>query len=255
MQLFDDGSLRSHLLRGFYSHNDKIFHMEGLHDTDISPDTSTLARKVVRELNKRGIVVKQVERSYFDPNTQDTEHEFYPRSSLTGQLPEFVYHGTNTKYIETILKIGIVPSPQNNNYRKVVTHYDKVFFTSKFEKAAYHAIHSAVRSDPVIIMFKIPDPNLLVPDFDIENVSNEFNLNASKASLDKFKTSMDPLKLSKETGIWGYKGSIRPGFFVKFFLRPEGWDEFITVTKEQLQNYIEYGSIDAPDFYEDDEDL
>jgi hypothetical protein len=78
-----------------------------------------------------------------------------------------VYHGTNYKYLDKILKIGLRPT-ENSNFEKI-SHENKIFFTTKMVYAKWHSSNSASKNNslPVILEMKIPDSSKVVLDYDV----------------------------------------------------------------------------------------
>ena len=66
---------------------------------------------------------------------------------------------------------------------------------------------------PIIIELEVPDPNLLVPDFDadVSTTSKPYSPYGSPRS----KSAMKSMGVSRETGKWGYKGRI-PSSFIRW---------------------------------------
>lgn len=102
-----------------------------------------------------------------------------------------------------------------------------VFFSSRFDEAAYHASHTTDRvmtkkrqtTVPVIIEFYIPDKNKLVPDYDVAALAKGVRAPNQEFYADLQKEKK-PRQLSLETGIWGYKGRI-PASFIKYVYVPK----------------------------------
>ena len=65
---------------------------------------------------------------------------------------------------------------------------------------------------PIIIEFKVPDPALLVPDFDADTTAGSapYYRHSVKSPT---VTAMKAMGVSRETGKWGYKGRVPASFF------------------------------------------
>ena len=134
---------------------------------------------------------------------------------MAGEIPNFVYHGTTSEYLDDILKFGIVPGKRKTNF-EAISHPQAVFFTSVFDKAKFHAAHTSQRvgGDPVILKMKIPDMSLLIPDYDVDMGAGDtgcydYICQATRDNTKKYsKMTCDSFSLSRDFGIYGYKGRI-----------------------------------------------
>lgn len=217
-------------------------------------------------------------------NSEGEEYETHWDSQVQGDLPKFLYHGTTSEHANDILRLGLRPGEAETNYPARYTHgpiqHDEtVFLTEDIAKAEYHAMnavnrdlrpyhggtHGRPRGFPVIFRLEIPDPNLLVPDYDIENASTqptgtyEGVYRAKRRKWDQ-KVKEPAFDMSKKVGVFGYRGRI-PASFIRQILIKTNTDETSTfdqanwteTTPAQLQQAIEYGEPEAA-FYEPEEE-
>lgn len=221
-----------------------ILYQDFRHDMAFDPKSSVLVKKVAAQLG--------LDMSALQSDMSGNE-ELVHKSNMKG-VPHITtaYHGTTTKYIDSIMKIGLRPrnvTRSKTNYSNI-EHVDAIFFTTKIGKAMYHA-HTATRHGglPLIISFSIPDQAKIIPDYDIDiNSGGETYAHIQKylgrASVNKM--TGEPVKLSREFGIYGYRGSIPPKFINDEFLIMMGSDDddelsmesFQSFTKEELLNMM-----------------
>ena len=116
------------------------------------------------------------------------------------------YHGTSSEKLKSIIRTGIDGKIGNSNYKEEIKQIIKgnVFITSNFRYAFDHALRNAKmdKSKPVVISFRVRFEDLLQPDYDV-----------LKHQPDKLKA----LKISREVGVYGYKGVILPTDFREIF--------------------------------------
>ncbi len=195
---------------------------------------------------------------------------------VTGNLPENLFHGTTSQYADRILRFGLQPGESTTNYPGAgphgsIDHDEIVFLAEDIDRASYHAINSTQEQKgfPVVFRFKIPDPNLLVSDYDAEvmydeNFEGNIYNNTYKAPKKDYdpRIKEEPFDFSKKVGVFGYRGRIPANFIVDIMIRPEGGDydqysdeQWISVTADQLQAALEF---EDPTMYgyepEEDED-
>lgn len=141
------------------------------------------------------------------------------------------YHGTNHHRLHEILKLGLRPN-QTGHWESSKHIKDLLFFSTDYSIAMGHANKSChlmtnddkFQSLPVILKFEIPDENKLVQDFDMENMTGKAEIyNRPEFSKLKNRQSIknDPFKLSRELGIYGYKGNILPNHILSIYVPSE----------------------------------
>ena len=178
---------------------------------EIIPITSLNVKKVVKQLG-----IETVTYRYGD---NDEEMDI-PSRKLLGGIPKKMFHGTASDQLRTILKFGLDPGRGPSRFaHRGIEHTEYVFLAATFQTCEFYANH-AVRiskntSDnyPLILELEVPDPKLLVPDYDADTSAsgNNFYPYGKK----KKEASMKSMGLSRETGKWGYKGRI-PSKFIKW---------------------------------------
>lgn len=224
---------------------DNELYIEARGSFTLDPKSSILVKKVVKQLGIDSV-------SYME-DLESTETSVH-KTDIKGKIPSTVYHGTSSNYLISISKIGLHPSKSESNYLdQGIAHHDKIFFSTRIGEAMHHATHTAHKQGgvPIILEMKIPDKAKIVADYDVEDMTgkNEFYnyhyRGERKVSQDK------PMSLSKEFGVYGYKGNIKPRFIDSVYVSTKGEDaevysidEFVELDmKEALEELFpeEYG--------------
>ena len=235
----------------------------------LDPRSSLLIKKVVDALG-----IRNVEYSY-----GDGEEEEVHGSEVKGEMPNIAFHGTTITYLRSIFKFGLVPGKEETNYEGI-SHDDAVFFSTRFDEALHHAVHTAskVGGHPVVLALNVPDSAKLIPDYDVDIGAGDtgcFDYVCSKLR-DKQKKYYDKemkqksSTLSKEFGMYGYKGRIPSSFIKSYYIlmnpaenELEIWHsnkgDFTRMNQEQASIYIDtfeefgHGYTEYPEF-DDEED-
>jgi len=265
-----EGENRMDVLLGTIVEGGKTLHIDQVGSFKLDPKSSILVKKVVKELGIRKIVYP-MDYSWGD----EEEVPFY---GAKGKIADVMYHGTTSNYLENILKFGLVPGKSKTNYEGI-SHPDAVFFSSRFEEAQHHAVHTAekVGGDPIIVNLKVPDPDLLVPDYDVDMGAGDTGCYdyICQTLRDKQAGGLDTdsFSLSREVGVYGYKGRVPASAIFEYdilmnaeeTMRPVDMadaraGEFMQATPEEAATYIEtknefgYGSFEYPEMDEEDEE-
>lgn len=243
------------------------------------PASSPLVKKVMKQL---GLYKVTISRS--DWEGDDDEAEFRTHE-LKGDIPDIVYHGTCTRYASSILRTGLRPTDNANWMDQNLKFRDKIFLTADENNAMFHANRQAEKLNcaPVVIATRIPDRNLITMDYDVATMfygaspktkktgyHKEIKAAAKNQSwrtkhvktIQKFNPKTD---FTKASGIFAYKGSIRPSFFVGFIstlseeghlsLSNKGFEfDNIQEFKKALEMYDHHGFYDSDYQPEDDEE-
>lgn len=126
-------------------------------------------------------------------------------------LPDIGFHGTSSKYLTSILRLGIrIDQPSN---WKEVQHVKYIFFATRSIKSLLHAqrISTFQNSTPIVVEFRIPNKNRITQDFDIEKYTGTKSVFGNvKSDIPKQAISNKPMSLSKNKGIYAYIGDIPP---------------------------------------------
>ena len=265
-----DNENRMDVLFGTLLEGGKTLHLDQIGSFKLDPKSSILVKKVVKELGARKIVYPA------DYNWGDEEE--VPFYGARGKVADVMYHGTTSNYLENILKFGLVPGESKTNYEGI-SHPNAVFFSSRIEEAQHHAVHTAgkVGGDPVIVNLKVPDPDLLIPDYDVDMGAGDTGcfdyICHTLRSRQAGNLDTDSFSLSREVGVYGYKGRVPASaiFAYDILMNAEGtmdasemYDarlgEYTEATPEEAATYIEtkdnlgMGSLEYPEWYFDDED-
>lgn len=188
-------------------------------------DTSPLVKKTAQTLGANDVVFNDQQTGDL-LQSSDTE-------DLKPDAPTWGYHGTSSEYIQSIMKTGLRPRPEQTNF-KDVEHQDTIFLTLDPNKAIFHATQAIDkdrsgrrggrrgddgldRYNAIILRVKIPDKNLLTADYDIDTETSQTTYtdmihNMGNEHILKKRGTMpgDPNKLSQHVGVFGYKGTILP---------------------------------------------
>jgi hypothetical protein len=238
-------SSRSDVLTG--SIREKILFINSGFPYTQDPKSSNLIKKVVKQLKLKGA-------RYFDGVDGDDE-TYVSKKKITGNIPDIAFHGTSLKYLDGILKSGIRPKYENSNYkRQGISHDSTIFFATKFGDAMGHAVNSGnnTKSTPVVIEFYIPDKNLLIADYDVDMQSGETTYDKQQDTFQKDKFGSEKsFSVTKELGVYGYRGSILPQHIKYIYIATTPSDStysaknFKRYTKKQIYRLInQYGDLD-----------
>lgn len=210
------------------------------------PKSSPLVKKVVNQLKLRTASYEE---------DMDSTQKRISKNKMIGKIPDIGYHGTTTDYLERIMAIGLRPRESESNYKKRgIYHDDLVFFSTRIGEAMHHAVHTAnvVGGVPVILEFTIPDKDLIIADYDIEKLtgSDRHYTGMGEPNKNSISYNKDPDKLSRQFGIYGYKGNIKPVFIKKVYVSKEGKNVYNIESDFQKMNpktalkYLNYGYFD-----------
>ncbi len=264
-----DNESRMDVLFGSLLEGGKTLHIEQIGSFKLDPKSSILVKKVVKELGARKVVYA----SGFDSE----DEEEIPSYGAKGKIADVMYHGTTSNYLENILKFGLVPGESKTNYEGI-SHPDAVFFSSRIDEALHHAIHTAgkVGGDPVIVNLNVPDPALLIPDYDVDMGAGDTGcfdyICHTLRSRQAGNLDTDSFSLSREVGVYGYKGRVPASAIFAYDILMNAEDrsrddvayasvtDFTEATPEEAATYIEtkdslgFGALEYPEWYEDEEE-
>lgn len=258
---------------------------------------SHLLRKVMQTLGLKRI---------YHANSEGYDYREHRQQDVTGETPKLVYHGTNSENAVGILRFGLMPDKAPTNYKgrgaqgADIYHEKTVFLTEDIDSAEHHAFNAMRREMksnygegwlgrrsgfPVIFQFEVPDPALLIPDYDIDIMSEQHSTGAYQNLYDSQggeplrpdeRIEESPMQFAKQTGSFGYSGRIPPSHIREIYVfineevfqrgYTEGFNEadWQIVSPEDLERIIESYE-DAGEFwgiargldptlYEDDEE-
>lgn len=206
------------------------------------PKSSDIIKKLVKHFK-----LTSVSYDYGD------EVAIVKKKQIQGKPSDIVYHGTSLKYLEGILRNGLIPKPQQTNYKNII-HSDKVFFSSRMDEASHHAVTTAnnTKSLPVILEIKVPDPALIIPDFDVDRMTgNDYYTDMpviNKNAHTKLPNNKS-FSASKEFGVYGYAGKILPMHIKKIYIsgnaKTYSLEEYKRYTVKQIRKIIDmYGYLE-----------
>lgn len=223
--------------------------LSGSFDMNFDPQSSILIKKVFAELNLKTLKIN------------NENEDFYWDFSIEGSIPDYAYHGTYSNYLLDIIRLGIRPNRSESNWLDTgIIHDDKIFFTTKFGTASFHASRAEIDTHglPVVIRFKIPDKELVIPDFDIDMDSDTTKTKTDGSHYDylnKFRNSptseWSAERSSQEQGIYGYRGPVMPKFIQEVYILTEdpedpsiNMDDYIRFDVNYIKKRIkEYGDV------------
>jgi len=260
-----EDSERSEVLLGTVHNN--VLHIERIGAFQIDPQSSIVAKKVVKQLGLSGAEYPR------DIDYHDTT--LVSKYSMEGKIPKIAYHGTSIDLLEQILKFGLMPNEKTNYVD--IEHPELVFFSTRIGEALGHALHTSDirKSDPIILEIKIPNKNLIVPDYDVsvkalDDDCYDYICSQLRTRQKEFsKIEGSATALSREFGIYGYKGRIPAKFIqiVHILQNPEinGQDStdisnYYKATQEEAKIYLRtledfgMGYFEEPDYDDDDDD-
>jgi hypothetical protein len=218
---------------------DKNLYIQNYSSFKLDPKSSILVKKVVDTLKLKSVNVSQ--RDY------DVK---VPKKKIVGEIPDIAYHGTTSKYLDGILRIGLRPNERGSNWAdQGIEHRDKIFFTTLIDEAMGHARMTAHKKGgiPIILELQIPDKDLMIADYDVEGETGAHEFYDYHVQSNKSTYKSKPMSLSKEFGIYGYKGNIKPVFIKNIYvaIKPAdevySMDDFKKMKPKTAARYIEYG--------------
>jgi len=178
------------------------------------PD-SPLVRKIMKMLNLS---------LYIDENDENSDVTFVDKK--IPRYPEFAYHGTSVKAALKIIKFGLRPDTDIENWE--FKFNDRVFLTTRKSDAIFHANNAADKQQslPILFRFKIPDPNLISLDYDVavafgdlekepeyEKIRNRFpNANYEVEMGKSVRKNSPKTDFTRAVGTFSYKGRIPASF-------------------------------------------
>lgn len=201
----------------------------------------------------------------------------YDAREMTGKLPERLMHGTSSKYAMNIIRTGLIPGKVHNWANSGIRHDGIVFGATEMSTTVFHASRTTYGDNgtpdyaepdedfPVIIRFRVPDQNKLVPDFDnwnevggnagsVDHLYRALNAkrshgygavsNAEVHSPELVKRDKHG-NLWKASGIYGYNGRIPPSHIEAI---GTWWDQFASGSKTQDEWGISTGG-GQPEWY------
>ena len=181
---------------------------------EVIPQTSLNVKKAAKQLGAEKV-------SYQYPTLdRDIGQTDLPQRKLIGGIPKIMYHGTASEQLRSILKFGLSPGKGPSRFaHRGVQHKDYIFLAATFRTCEFYAEHAVRISKktydnfPIIIELEVPNPDLLVPDYDAD--ASTIDKPFYPYGTPKPKAAMKSMGISRETGKWGYKGRI-PSSFIRW---------------------------------------
>ena len=228
--------------------------------------TAPVIKKMMKKLKFR----KMLKPGHNHVTWDDVELEVSNKEIQKPLKNQKFYHGTSIKYLEGIMKTGLRPHSENTSFGDII-HKDKIFVTTNKMKAYFHAQNSGNTNNsfPLILEFKIPNPDLLVSDFDVvvqllganskesknlgyDKVAKKAGFKLSNVNINDFEERYGHKTggLSTKFGIFGYKGNIMPKFLERIIIdidgmletvgptvynNPESYFDFDLISDQQLE--------------------
>ena len=188
------------------------------------PRVSQYVRKVARALGASSV---QGEDMGYDEGERPWSVDV---TNVPQGFPDTMMHGTDATKLPGILRFGLDPGRSESNWAEIGIEdwQDLVFLTVKPNTADFHARRSAGKnhSAPVVLTVKIPDKNLIGPDFDVASAvgpevladvlgfSGWQSWERDEEQRQQVLQHSGP-KVWKEAGIYSYKGRIPASHIIK----------------------------------------
>ena len=214
--------------------------------------SSKLVKKVMKYLG-----IKYVSQEY-GSGTFDYPPEPNSRPAKPKNLTWL--HGTSSMRLPGLLRYGL-QSPRGKSLRDEmvlglpvsqfeknnIVHEDVIFLTSSMEKAIWHARNATINDGgfPVVLRLKLPDPNKIIPDFDVlpghNNEEEEYypHIDASRSHNALTGLKDDATKSSIEVGVIGYRSNRIPASFFEGIYVIDGNEELGDVTPMKISEVIQ----------------
>lgn len=202
----------------------------------LDPKSSILVKKVVKQLGLDSA-------SYIED--VDSTETTVSKEEMKGKMPDVAYHGTSTRYLDSILRKGLRPSEADSNYAKQGIHHpDLIFFSTRIGEAMHHAQHTALEKggEPIILAFKVKDKDQVIPDYDVETLTGKSSFydfhNPESSSFGKAYNKKGG-SLSREFGVYGYKGKILPMHFTTAWIANKPAEDVYNIENDFVELEIE----------------
>lgn len=189
-----------------------------------SPISSEILNKISWQL--------KIDKWKYSDDFYDDEYQIVKDVKLKEKFPDIGYHGTSSKYLGSILRVGLRYDQSETNWENITqneNHRKTLFFSTSGINALFHAnrafsIHNknGDYTYPIIVEFQIPSKKFITHDFDMERISGTTKKHIIRYEdvPIKFKKAMsdNPISLSREFGIYGYTNPITPKFITAIWV-------------------------------------
>ena len=208
---------------------------------NVQARSSLNVKKIVQQLSVQNVTMRHLD----EPKYDDYKEIEYSPDELKGDIPSIVFHGTLSHQLGSILKYGLDPDRGLSQFSKQgIFHPEHNFFTATFQEALYYAFNAKHQAKhkwdafPIILEIKIPDKNLVGPDYDYD-FSTTTPRYFQRPQEPSSSATMKSMGLSREVGKWSYKGRIPANHirWVYYYLpfehkwkksRPETWTKLLS---------------------------
>jgi len=227
--------VRPDVIWGELHNNELYYHSQG--SGAQSPITSSMLKKLAQELNLDAIRAENIDWNGDEDTTSIGKYQ------MKGKIQEVLFHGTTSDYMTSIARTGIRPNARPSNWKSIgIEHQGIIFGAATVEGATFHANKtSGMQYDPddqyrdpddafpVVLEFKIPDPNRIVPDYDVASgvlghTDQTINLGyTDKESYGLFARSAEVSKHNPEGRLWkaasvfGYQGRVPANHIIRVY--------------------------------------
>lgn len=192
-----------------YIDSDKKLHFLNTLPRDFR--VNSLSKKIVDTLRRKEYIDK-----FEFINEPDT-------SPIKENEKVVVYHGTNSDKIIDIVRKGLLTGKESE--WEDLNIKDRIFLTKDIKQALFHANRVSSLNDntdtfkvlPVVLKLSLPDKNKLDVDYDSERMvggNKTYGITNNKRTT----INIDSMKVSRELGIYSYKGNIYPNHIVGVFV-------------------------------------
>lgn len=154
------------------------------------------------------------------------------------KLPDVVYHGTCTKNINNILKLGLMPKTGKSNFKRIYHENDYIFLSTDIKDSIFYSTNSAEQTKSFPIVLEIDttciDPDNVDFDYDfyVEFIGDGNEYFDELKSTENYKEKQNLLQELKDKYIgatyrkFSYKKRIPTKYIKKIYYLSDGDGDF-----------------------------
>jgi hypothetical protein len=107
-----------------------LFDIDGIFDID-RESRKSLFRDISNLLNQSGFYsIRELNlNDFINPKSSKIELELIKKFTEILNVPKIIYHGTSKKYLNKILKVGLIPK----SHKVIEDHPERIYFTDSLE--------------------------------------------------------------------------------------------------------------------------
>jgi len=173
--------------------------------------------------------------------------EFGSKFNTRTKMPDIVYHGTSSEYIDSILTHGLVPNPSNSQFK--VYHDRYIFLTTSYVTAQRYAkgsIGNNYKADPIVLEIRSDrlDINKVQFDYDYYKTkdlkNNDYYDGMISSKLKEEDTDISNKNMGGAFVKFGYDGIVYPDKISKIYyqadLVSDKWAEYSIAEFKEFWN-------------------